>query len=76
MEKIIRFQKQHSHTLAIIYTNYREGINILDLTWKNSVMMLRKMIMAKLSKDWSKHLFVSLDRNTYKKNNNFTLPKK
>ena len=46
----------------------------LHSTCKNSGLNLKKIVMAQCSKDVPKCFLVSVDRNTYNKNINLTLP--
>ena len=46
---------------------YREFIEIIGSYYNNSGLDLREMVMAQHYEDGTKHLFISLDRNTYRK---------
>ena len=65
-------QPQHVYNHYLIHLRH---INTL-FPLQELRLTLREMIMALHSKGGSKHLFVSVDRNTYNENIKFTSPMK
>jgi len=74
-ERIRRCQAQHKQILDSIKTEYRGGIELFDSISEKLGKTLRQLIlMETLSK--GKRLFISVDRNMFFSDVNFSFPKK
>ena len=74
-ERIRRCQAQHKQILDSLKTEYRGGIELLDSVSNSISLTLRQMIL-KCKSPKGHRLFISVDRNFYSSEINFTFPKK